>query len=246
VNGRGEVRLPHASEQLLAYLLVHQARGHPRVQLAQSIWNTPPDDAVEGLRRALEKLETALGGRAALGRLLEQGDTWISLADSSDLHVDLWAFVEGASEFDRSPPSPLDGTALPSAVATERLYKGHLLEGWTEPWCLEPRERAARLYALLLDALLASYESTEDHTKVVLYATRSLAADPGRETAHRALIRALHRLGDRAGALRQIERCLDALRAAGGQEPGAETKALIDLVRAEPPGGARSAKRESD
>jgi len=245
INGQGEVRLSDKARQLLAYLLVYQARGQPRERLAQSIWDSAADDAGELLRRALEELETALEGHVAPGLLVEQGDTWISLADGADLHVDLWAFVEGASAYDGPTPSLLDETALPSAVATERLYQGHLLEGWTEPWCREPRERAARLYALLLDTLIATYEAAEDLTKVVLYATRSLAADPGQERAHRALIHALHRLGDRTGALHQVERCLVALRAAGGREPGPETQALIDIVRAEPPGGARSASRKA-
>jgi hypothetical protein len=41
-------------------------------------------------------------------------------------------------------------------------------------------------------------------------------------------------LGDRSGALRQFQRCAEALRSGLGLEPSAETVALADRVRAEP------------
>jgi len=243
VNGQAEVRLPHGAQRLLAYLLVHRERGHPSDQLAERLRTAAPGGAKAALRESMAQLDDALGRHVAGGSLLDRGVSEISLSAGADLQVDLWAFVEGATEYAGTEGAVLDAATLGPAMALERLYQGHLLEGWPEPWCHAPREHVLRLYAHLLDRILAAHEAADDLTKVVLYATRSLAASPARESAHRSLIRALYRLGDRSGALRQVQRCEDTARTAGGGELEPETTALIELVRA---GTSRASRRATE
>jgi DNA-binding SARP family transcriptional activator len=233
VSEQDEVRLPHKAQQLLAYLIVHHERGHHRESLAGLLWCDSQGDARKQLRQTLWLIQSQLEGQVPAGGLIVQSGDWVALSTEATFRVDLWTFEKEIRDLLGSSLSRVEDAALPRAVAVERRYQGHLLEGWTEPWCQEPREQALRLYTLLLDALLDSYGSAEDQSKVILYATRALAVDPTRETAHRALIRALHQLGDRSGALRQYQRCVDALREEHGVEPTAETNALIERVRAE-------------
>ena len=116
------------------------------------------------------------------------------------------------------------------ALTGDRLYEGHLLEGWTGAWIPGPREATLRTYLEILDALLRHFDAAGDHARVVLYATRTLAAAPLHENAHWHLISSLHRLGDDAGALRQYERMAAALSHEAGGESDPERRAIADAV----------------
>lgn len=58
-----------------------------------------------------------------------------------------------------------------------------------------------------------------------------IAFDPTHEGASRILMRALTNMGERAQAVREYERCRDALKAALDVEPSTETRALYQALR---------------
>ena len=62
-----------------------------------------------------------------------------------------------------------------------------------------------------------------DHHRAVAAARRAVAAHPLDERSHRALIRALHRAGDRAGVVQAYEQCRAVLAEQLGVDPGPET-----------------------
>jgi DNA-binding SARP family transcriptional activator len=70
--------------------------------------------------------------------------------------------------------------------------------------------RREQLHILALDALHRLTEQAldqADNTQAQRYARRQLALEPWREHAHRQLMRALARGGDRSAALAQYEAC---------------------------------------
>jgi DNA-binding SARP family transcriptional activator len=140
-----EVRLPHKAQQLLAYLLLHRRREHHRETLAETLWTARNGDARKQLRQTLWILQGHFEGRIPGGRLVDQGGEWIALAHDADVAVDLWNFEEETQSLIGSGSPLREAAALRRAVAAERLYPGHFLAGWTEPWCGEPREGALRL-----------------------------------------------------------------------------------------------------
>jgi DNA-binding SARP family transcriptional activator len=62
------------------------------------------------------------------------------------------------------------------------------------------------------------------------YATRILKCDRACEVAHQRLMRIRYQAGDRAGALRQYERCASALKEELGVQPSEQTRQLYRQI----------------
>src|SRR6478752_7341913 len=73
--------------------------------------------------------------------------------------------------------------------------------------------------------------SRPDLKQQVSNVRRLIAFDPTHEGASRILMRALAKMGERAQALREYERCRKALKRALDGEPSGETRALADAIR---------------
>src|SRR5438093_41914 len=125
-----------------------------------------------------------------------------------------------------------DAHALKKAVL---LYRGDLLEGCYEDWCVYERERIKAMYLAALEKLLEYCEVRGQPAQGFAYGERLLRHEPAHERAHWRLMRLYWLAGDRTGALRQYERCRDALRGELGIEPGERIRGLRDRLRAELP-----------
>jgi DNA-binding SARP family transcriptional activator len=90
---------------------------------------------------------------------------------------------------------------LESGLVTRLV--GELLPGWYDEWVLVERERLrnSRLHAL--EELSALLSRDGNHAEAIDAALAALAADPLRETAHRALIHAFLSEGNQAEAERR-------------------------------------------
>jgi DNA-binding SARP family transcriptional activator len=119
-------------------------------------------------------------------------------------------------------------SALETAV---NLYRGHLLEGWYQDWCLYDRERLENMYLAILCKIVAYCEANREYEKGVSYATKILHVDRAHEVAHQQLMRLRHLQGDRAGALRQYDTCTTALKDELGVQPSEHTRALYQRIR---------------
>lgn len=87
-----------------------------------------------------------------------------------------------------------------TAVAT---LTGELLPGWYDEWVLLERERLRNQQLHALEELSARLSGAGRHTSAVDAALAALAADPLRETAHRALIEAHLAEGNQGEAIRR-------------------------------------------
>jgi predicted ATPase len=100
-----------------------------------------------------------------------------------------------------------------------------------EEWALAQR---TRLHELALHAMhtLTEYHLARGHYgRTIDYATRLLALDAWREEAHRQMMLALARSGQRSAALVQYQTCRRILSAELGVEPSAETTALFQRIQ---------------
>ncbi|HLB46536.1 MAG TPA: AAA family ATPase, partial [Anaerolineales bacterium] len=221
---------------LLAYLLLHRSQPIPRARLAFLLWpDVSETEAVTNLRRVLHALKRALPAPSDPSRDYVQADRQ---SVAWNLDSDYWLDVQ---EFETlltqgTPP------ALEQAVT---LYTGDLLEEFYDDWVLSEREQLRIRYIDALNRLIVHQRTQRQFTQAIATARQLLARDPLHEKSHQQLMALLYLTGDRSSALRQYDKCCEALRQELEVEPLEETRALQGrILRGEPldePFDARSA-----
>ena len=233
--GDRELLLPPSldAREILSYLIVNRRASVPRETLATLISpNSRTERSRKALRQALWRLRDSLSTDRyeCASRVLSFGNGWVQFTPDTDVWVDVDAFEQALSRSPRDgPPVSPEPGRLSRAVD---LYKGDLLQGWDQQWCLEERERLRQMFFETLDLLIAHCISSGDVNAGVGYANRALRSDPARECTHRALMCLYVLAGDRAAAIHQYERCVEALRDDLGMEPDEETQELEREIRA--------------
>jgi DNA-binding SARP family transcriptional activator len=118
------------------------------------------------------------------------------------------------------------------------LYRGEFLQGLFlagsqlfAEWALFKREQLHRQALEALHMLAACYEGKGAYEKAARFAERQLTLEPWREEAHRQLMGALARGGDRGAALAQYRACCRILADELGVKPAPETTALYERIR---------------
>jgi DNA-binding SARP family transcriptional activator len=225
----------HKLQELLCYLLLYRDRPHPREVLADRLCpDVPGDRARTCLRQVLWRLQHSLDGQldlAECGLFLVEPD-WIQLNPEANWWLDVAeferAFAVVACVADEEL-EPQDVRTLESAVS---LYRGDLLEGWYQDWCLVERERLQDMYLAMLDALIGHCEATHQYQAGLAYGARKLSYDRAQERTHRRLMRLHYTAGHRTRALRQYQRCADTLEQELGVKPARRTQALYEQIKA--------------
>ena len=221
------------AQALLAVLARRPGVAVARARLAGLLWPDRPDtQGRASLRQALASIRRALEGCGAAG-LAPSGDA-VAL-DPTGVEVDVAAFE-----------AALAGGDLEEASAR---YRGPLLDGFPpvedlfDDWLQGERTalaaRALEVFRVRLEALAAAGDA---HAGLAL-AERALGLDPLFEPAYQVRMRLLAARGDRAGAIREYERCRAALARAVGAEPSDRTQALRRAVEAESTSGPPPARR---
>jgi len=212
VNG-SPLPLPLGCQRLVAFLSLHD-RPVQRTFVAANLWLEKQEErASANLRSALWRL-----GQLDSPVILAEGGT---LALDPSVDVDLRDVQFEAYR--------LVGSGLPIAVLPERtLFDHDLLPDWYDEWLLFERERLHQLRLHALDLLSAAFISVGRTALAIDAACASIAGEPLRESAHRALISAHLAAGNRVEAARQYERFRVSLRDAVGMEPTEEMRRLLD------------------
>jgi hypothetical protein len=156
---------------------------------------------------------------------------WIQLHTCSCLQVDVRHF-EAAIHCCHGIAGPeLDAHQRQTLEDAVQLYRGDLLEGWEQGWCLAERERLQNELLDALDKLVTGCVARHDSERGLAYARRMLVADPAREQVHCHLMR-LHLLsGNRTEALRAYGCCERLLMQELGVRPSEATRALHESIR---------------
>ncbi len=245
---RGSSVLPpmpgHGPRSLLTFLALDPGRLHHRDVLCGTLWGDRSDSAArKALRNSLWRLRSTLEPDGDEGPAVLQavGDRLGLVAEG--LHVDVQEFEEATASLAdsanaRHAPDREEAERLDRAVA---LYRGDLLDGMYEDWCLVPRERLRMAFLASLERLMAYHRRRGDLASGLARGRTLLRHDPLREHVHRALMEIHWAMGDRPSALRQFRECRQVLLDELGIEPMEETMALRDRilggVRAEGPFG---------
>jgi DNA-binding SARP family transcriptional activator len=206
---------------LWAYLLLNRQQPISREYLAYALWpDVPESKARANLRRHLHLLRQQLPAPPAhLPWILATRHTVQWNPDA-----DLWLDVACLEAFEAGTA---DEARWAEVVA---CYRGDLLEGFYEDWVLAERERLHQRYIGLCEQRIDQQRSAGDLQGAIATTRRLLAHEPLREEPYRYLMEFYYRLGDRAAALREFERCEAMLRAELETGPMPETLALRDAI----------------
>jgi len=197
----------------------------PRARLAAMLWDRFAEpQARTNFRQALRELSTAMGPLAA-ELIHTERETIRFKSDACWIDaVALMANERWASNTQRSDLAVLcSGELLEELDGTSASF---------DQWLLGERSRfSERLRTLLESEIEQAEQPGQDVKHLAAVARRLIAFDPTHEGASRTLMRALGELGERGQAIREFERCREALRTLLDAEPSTKTRAVYDAVR---------------
>ena len=193
---------------------------HPRTRVASVFWpNVLESSARASLRTTLTTLRRQArrrGLRSHLRRSRPRGHRG------------------RAGRLDRRPGRPSDCSRKATWRGALELCDGDLLSDLDDDWVLEERTLHRDRVAAILDGLGAAAEASGDLQAAARHARRRLELEPASEQAARALMQRLARSGDGAAAVAVYESLRATLRRDYGMAPSAETRALVETLRAAP------------
>jgi DNA-binding SARP family transcriptional activator len=209
---RGDERLDlrPASERLLAFLALAD-KAIERAAVAYRLWPDKPE------RRATANLRSAIWRVRQLPSELVQ-----TTATHIRLHPEVWVDArDGVDELRRSDPETL------CEAARRMALQGELLPDWYDDWLLTERERLRQVSLHALEEAVRVLIDRGRLSDAIDLGLRAVAMEPLRESAHRLVIQAHLREGNRAEALRQYRYCARLLREELGVPPSAQMAAML-------------------
>lgn len=219
--------------ELLGYLLVFRERPHHREVLAGTLW--PESDTAQSrkyLRQGLWQLRTLDASAGEAVSLFHLDTDWVEVR-CADCWLDVAELEEAFAPVRLMPGEEIGGEHAERLQRIVSLYRGDLLEGCYQDWCVYERERLKAMYIAVLEKLLGYCEAHGLPEEGLAYGQELLRRDPAHERAHWRLMRLLYLAGDRTGALRQFERCRAALYEELGVAPGGRILRLREQIRAD-------------
>ncbi|GAA3797820.1 hypothetical protein GCM10022226_16480 [Sphaerisporangium flaviroseum] len=193
--GGEQVTVSGGSERLLSFIALC-GQAVPRTLMAGTLWPDRPE------RRAYASLRSALARLEGVGRqVLHIGATEVRLSPAAGVDIDE-ARSLARRILDPSTPTP-DGDLSATSVETLSV---DLLPGWYDDWVVQGAEEWHQLRLHALEALAEDFIRAGRFADAVAAAGVAVRAEPLRESAHAALIRAHLAEGNQAEALRDYER----------------------------------------
>jgi len=207
-----EVGLPAGTQRLIALAAV---LGRPlcRAEAAATLWpDAEPRRAAGNLRSAWWRARRITGAD-----LFQDAGT---LGLGPQLDVDLWRATTLAGDL-------IDGCGRDGDLL---LKCAELLPGWYDDWVLMPRERFIQLRIAALITYSGNLLAERRYARSLQAALAAVAADPLRDSAHAAVIRALLARQDVSAAVTRYREFRELLRAELAVEPSAEVRSLMSEV----------------
>ncbi len=213
--------LGRKAQALLGILALDPRGALPRDRICALLWSDRGESQAHGsLRQVLTELRKALAGL----------DPAPLIVDRETVRIDLASVEIDVLTFER-----LIGRETTQALAkAAELYRGDLLVGLDvrdaefEAWLRTERERLRNRAVEALTRLLDRQIGSE----AIDTARWLLTIDPLNEEIHRALMRLFAEASNRRMAIKQYETCRQVLQAELGLEPEADTRRLLEEIRA--------------
>jgi DNA-binding SARP family transcriptional activator/predicted ATPase len=197
----------------------------PSERLASMIWGdelpTSWKPALRGIVRSIRTAVAAIGGS---DQLVVTAPAGYALGPGIEVDVREAAIALDVA-LERLENSRADA-AIPLLQAASELSPDLFLPSEDLDWVGEERRGLAVLRRTARETLVTAAGLVGDNRRAVRIARELVADDPTDESAHRILIAALDRDGDRVGAVQAYEYCRTTLADELGIDPSGETVAV--------------------
>jgi DNA-binding SARP family transcriptional activator len=202
-------------QRLVAFLAVHN-RPLLRLFVAGNLW--------------IDSSEEHANLRTALWRLHKLG---FPLVDATRGHLSLApAVVVDLHDLSDRTRQVLRHEAAPKREDVDAILGGgDLLPDWYDEWVVVEREHFRQLRLLALETLCTDLSATGSYAMAVEAGLACVAAEPLRESAHRALIGAHLAEGNRVEAIRQFRFYEALVRDELGVAPSAAIRRMLEVPR---------------
>jgi len=215
-------------QTLLSYLVLNAGAVQSREYLSFLLWpDSSESQARTNLRQLLHHLRAALPEPESF---LETGTQTLRWRSNADFSLDVREFETAVS---RANEAEKVGNPIAEREMLERaaeMYRGDLLPGLYDEWIEGERRRLSEKHIEVLNRLVSLLEQKRDFLLAIQYAERLMRLEPLREASYQHLMH-LHALnGDRAGALRVYQQCINALQQELNIEPGPATRQMHEQV----------------
>jgi DNA-binding SARP family transcriptional activator len=212
VDGRA-VELSLTTQRLVALLAIGGRSS--RSKLAGVLWPDAPEKrAAACLRSGIWRVNREADGLIDANRF--------TLDLGADVAVDVRTFVRLATDQLRSTSS------TPARDVTGAIgHSEDLLPDWDDEWILADRERLRQLRLHLLEEQAERLTRTRSYALALDAALAAVAADPLRESAHRAIMRIHLAEGNASEARRAYQTCRARLLKDLGVEPSEITTRMV-------------------
>lgn len=207
----------------LFFLLLANPMGLRKEEIVDALWAEIPPAKANGMfhtslyriRRAL--LQDITVYENGLYRLNEEIDLWDDVSEFNKL-------------INQAKSSSSEQNRFDLYCKAIELYQGDYFEDCYGDWCIAIRSDLLTKY---LDASyeLAKYYASRSEIKQALDLFQKILAKDGcREEIYQATMRIQSEAGDRNGAIRTFQRCVDTLRKELRVEPSHETRLLYEQI----------------
>jgi DNA-binding SARP family transcriptional activator len=217
---------------LLCILLLHAGETLERDLISEWLWPMhSPGKARRNLSTALWRLRQTLEYPTGPTQpFLRSERSTLAFNTTAHYWFDVEAFEQQAA-FGLDSPLPYAEAHCEALVEAVTLYRGDLLDGCYDDWCLAERERLQLLLMRVLKRLQCHYRHCQAFEAAISYGHRLLTLDPLQEDVHRELMRCYVETGQRPLALEQFQHCQDTLRQELDIEPMPQTWRLYHQIR---------------
>jgi len=219
------------SESTCAFLMLNRQRSFDRKRVLEILFpelNT--SCAQKRLRNDIWRIKS---GFEALGlpvsSYFQISNRDIGFLPTANVWIDLEEFEQAADSCAEDSPT-IDNILL---IEKMELYKGGLLEGFYQEWCIWEKERIEMQYLYGLEILMNSFNNNKDWQRAIELGKQLILRDPLREHVHRQLMRFFYALGDRPAAIKQYFECRDRLALELSVDPMQSTQELFMAIENE-------------
>ncbi len=210
---------------MIAYLALAPGGSATRERLAGLLWSDRQEEQARGsLRQSVTELRAAFSG--------EDEDALRIDRDSIQLRLD--ATWVDARELERLAAASID-----ERRQVIQIYGGDLLAdlgsigGPFEDWLYTDRAFRRETALSCMASVLRDRLGAGDIADAEAVARSVLGLEVAHEEAHRTIMEAYARRGDKASALRQFQTCTDTLKRVLDAKPAPATVALYDRIKAD-------------